>query len=77
MPTHSQAKIANARIIGHIYEDIIRFQIPVNDAMTVNVAETVQDLTEQTPATVNVIVKAIVNQISQSLEIVRIGSRAS
>lgn len=46
MSTHGQAKIANARIICHIYEDIIWFQIPVNDAMAVNVAEAVQDLTE-------------------------------
>lgn len=71
MSTHGQAKVTNARIVCHVYEDIIRFQIPVNDTVAVNMAETVQNLTEQTPAAINIVIKAIVNQISQSLAIVR------
>ena len=40
----------------------------MDDAMAVNVTEAVQNLTEQTPGPVNIIVKAISDQITKSLD---------
>lgn len=43
------------------------------DAMAVNVAEAIENLPKQTPGTIDVIVQAILDQVTQGLEMVSLG----
>lgn len=39
----------------------------MNNAMAMNVAQTIQNLSKQTPGTIDIIVQAVLDQISQCL----------
>jgi hypothetical protein len=67
LPTGSKAKVSNTGIIGDVDENIIGFQVSMNNAMTVNVAQAIENLSEQTPGAVYVVVQAVFNQITQCL----------
>jgi hypothetical protein len=56
LTTCSKSKVTNARIVGNINENVVWLQITMYDAMAVDVAEAIKNLSEETPRTINVII---------------------
>lgn len=67
LATGSETKISNTGIIRHVDEDIVWLEIPMNNSMAVDMAQSVQDLPEQAPGPVNIIVQTISYQIAKGL----------
>lgn len=67
LPTGGKAKVADARVVGYINEDVIWFEVAVYDAVAMDMAQSVQDLTEQAPGDVNIVVQTIPYQVAESL----------
>lgn len=67
LATGSKTKISNTGIIRHINENIVWLEIPMNNSMAVDVAQSVQNLPEQAPGPVNIIVQTIPYQIAKGL----------
>jgi hypothetical protein len=56
LPTGGKTEITDARVVRNINENVIWFQVSVYNAMAVNVAQAIEDLAEQTPGSINIII---------------------
>lgn len=77
LATSGQAKVSDAGVVGYIDEDVVRLEVAMDDAMAVDMAQTVQDLPEQTPGPVDIVIQAIPYQVTKGLGAVSIGRAKS
>lgn len=67
LTTRSKTKISNTGVVRHINKDIVWLEIPMDNTMAVDMAQSIQDLPEQAPGPVNIIVQTISYQITKCL----------